>query len=196
MEVLPTLENMIGSFDDVSESALKMIAQAASPAHYAKGDYLIRSGTVCRQLFFLQKGIVRGFVSDGKKEVTTWLTAEGEMATAIRSFIKQQPTGENVQAIEACYVLAISYDELYHLLEKFPKLNVVVRKILEQYYCDAEERAYIIRLSNARVKYDYFLATKGNLVNRLPLKYIASYLGMTLETLSRMRTKISQKKVS
>lgn len=173
---------------------LKQIQKSTRPLTFLKGDTLVESGKICQHLYFIQKGVVRGFIKDGKKETTTWLTSEGEMVTAIRSFLMQVPTQEQVEAIEDCKVLELSYENLQNILRQFIKLNVVGRKIMEQYYCDPEERAYVIRLSNASLKYQYFLNTKGDLINRIPLKYIASYLGMTTETLSRIRTKFSQAK--
>lgn len=194
MEILPSFKTMGESFGEVGEAALKLIQKSTRPLNFIKGDILVEPGKICQNLYFIQKGIVRGFIKEGKKETTTWLTTEGEMATAIRSFLMQVPTQEQVQAIEDCKVVELSYENLQNLLRQFVKLNVVGLKIMQQYYCDAEERAYVIRLSNANLKYQYFLKTKGDLINRIPLKYIASYLGMTTETLSRIRTKFSQAK--
>lgn len=194
MESLPTFKTMGESFGDFGEAALKQIQKSTRPLTFLKGDTLVEPGKICQHLYFIQKGVVRGFIKDGKKETTTWLTSEGEMVTAIRSFLMQVPTQEQVEAIEDCKVLELSYENLQNILRQFIKLNVVGLKIMEQYYCDAEERAYVIRLSNASLKYQYFLNTKGDLINRIPLKYIASYLGMTTETLSRIRTKFSQAK--
>ncbi len=88
----------------------------------------------------------------------------------------------------------LHYDDLQFLYENFPEANIVGRKIYEKYYRDAEERAFIARLTEATSKYKHFIATKSQLLNRVPLKFIASYLGMTLETLSRIRSKLSQSK--
>jgi hypothetical protein len=68
-------------------------------------------------------------------------------------------------------------------------MNVVGRKLLEEYYAASEERVYICRIPDARSRYQHFMETRQELVNRIPLKYIASYLGITLETLSRLRAK-------
>lgn len=194
MNDLPTFESMLAGFGETTELGLRILKQNTQPRSFLRGELLVEPGDVCKKLFIIQKGIVRGYISSGQKDTTTWLTAEGEMVTAIRSFILQVPTEEKVQALEDCEVLEIDYDDLQRLYIEFIHLNIIGRKILEQYYCDAEERAYIIRLVNAPMKYEYFLKTKGHLINRVPLKFIASYLGMTTETLSRIRTKFSRKK--
>jgi len=159
-----------------------------------KGDFLVRTGEVCNYLYFVQKGIVRGYVQDGKKEITTWIAAENEMVTSITSFHTQQKAFENIQAIEDCELSCLHFDDLQFLYDRFPEVNVAARKLLENYLRDAEERAYIARLSEATSKYQRFIATKSFMLNRVPLKFIASYLGMTLETLSRIRSRLSHAK--
>jgi CRP-like cAMP-binding protein len=159
-----------------------------------KGEFLVRSGELCPYVYFIQKGILRGYVQDGKKEITTWITSENELATSITSFHAQQKAFENIQAIEDSELIGLHYDDLQHLYSNYPEVNITGRKLLEKYYRDAEERAYIARLTEATSKYQRFIATKSFMLNRVPLKFIASYLGMTLETLSRIRSKLSHAK--
>ena len=157
-----------------------------------KGDLLLKAGDVCLSIYLVRKGILRGYVKEGIKDITTWITPEGELVSSITSFGLQQPAIENIQAIEDCELIGIRYEDLQYLYDNFPEVNIVGRKVLEKYYRDAEERAFIARLTEATSKYKHFIATKSDLLNRVPLKYIASYLGMTLETLSRIRSKLSR----
>ena len=99
-----------------------------------------------------------------------------------------------MQALEDCEMLTLTLADLENLYLQFPEFNIVTRKLLERYYQDAEGRAFIARLTNAENKYTQFLAKYGHLSNRIPLKYIASFLGMTLETLSRVRKRLSSKR--
>ena len=87
-------------------------------------------------------------------------------------------------------MVGIPYSTIEFLYEKYPETNIIGRKVLEESYRDAEERAFISRIPSAELKYKRFLETKGDLINRIPLKFIASYLGMTLETLSRIRSRM------
>lgn len=162
------------------------------PHRLRKNELLVNSGEICSHIFLVRKGILRGYVKDGVKEITTWITSERELVSAITSFDLQIPSAENVQAIEDCELTGLHYDDLQFMYENYPEINIVGRKILEKYYRDAEERAYIARLTEATSKYKHFIATKSHLLNRVPLKFVASYLGMTLETLSRIRSKLSQ----
>ena len=176
----------------ISADAQAYVNQKSFAHRLRKNEMLFTSGEVCSYLYFVRKGILRGYVKDGIKDITTWITGEGEFVSAIASFQLQQITAENVQAIEDCELTGLHYDDLQYLYENFPEANIVGRKIYEKYYRDAEERAFIARLTEATSEYKHFIATKSQLLNRVPLKFIASYLGMTLETLSRIRSKLSQ----
>ena len=102
-----------------------------------------------------------------------------------------RPVKENIQVLDDAELFVMTLEDLRDLYNRFPEFNILVRNLLQKYYADAESRAYIARLTKAENKYRYFLEIHPGLVNRVPLKYIASYLGMTLETLSRIRKKIS-----
>ena len=158
---------------------------------FRKGKLILKAGEMCNYIYFIRKGAVRGFIRESQKDITTWITVEGELVTSIYSLDLKSPATENMQAIEDCEMLALSYTDLNELYSRFPEFNILIRKLLQQYYRDAEGRAFIARLTNAENKYKHFLKNSHHLANRIPLKYIASYLGMTLETLSRVRKKLS-----
>ena len=176
----------------VSTEAQEFMNQKSYPGHLNKGELLVSAGSICSHIYLIRKGILRSFVKEGLKEITTWISSEQELATCITSFGLQQPARENIQALEDCELSTLSLEDLQYLYDHFPEANIVGRKILEKYYRDAEERAFIARLMEATSKYKHFIATKSDLLNRVPLKFIASYLGMTLETLSRIRSKLSR----
>jgi len=184
--------NFIKSIYPVSPEAQAFMNHKAYPSQLTKGELLVTAGATCSSIYLIKKGILRSFVKEGMKEITTWISREQELATSITSFGLQQPARENIQALEDCELSALNLEDLQYLYDHFPEANVVGRKILEKYYRDAEERAFIARLMEATTKYKHFIATKSDLLNRVPLKFIASYLGMTLETLSRIRSKLSR----
>ncbi len=180
-------------FHPLSNAAAEHLTKIIQPVTYKKGKLLLKAGELCNHVFFIKKGAVRGFIKEGHKDITTWITAENEMVTSISSLDHREPNEENMQAIEDCDMLAITFTDLEELYQKFPEFNGVVRKLLQKYYRDAEGRAFIARLTNAETKYRHFIKKHGHLSNRVPLKYIASFLGITLETLSRVRKKISSR---
>ncbi|MBC7873683.1 MAG: Crp/Fnr family transcriptional regulator [Ferruginibacter sp.] len=185
---LSPLVAFVKYFYPVSEDAIAYINQHSFVKRAERNEYLLREGEVCKYLYFICKGVIRGYIKNGSKEITTWITAENELVSSIRGFDLQQPSLENIQAIEDCELVVADYDALQYLYENHLEMNIVGRKLLQQYYRDAEERAFISRIPNAGKRYLHFLDTKPSLANRIPLKYIASYLGMTIETLSRIRS--------
>jgi CRP-like cAMP-binding protein len=176
----------------ISAEAREYINQRTFLFRVRKNELLVASGSMCTNLFLIRKGILRSYVKEGIKDITTWITGEHELVTSITSLGLQQPARENIQAIEDCELFGLSNDDLEYLYDHFPEMNIVGRKLLEKYYRDAEERAFIARLTEATAKYKHFVQTKHELLTRVPLKYIASYLGVTLETLSRIRSKLSR----
>lgn len=185
-EAIPILQ-MVNYFHPVSKAIESYIIKHTFPCAIKRGKNLINQGEICDKIYFIKKGALRAFVKEGKKDLTTWITVENEIVTAITSFNSQIPAIENIQAIEDCELLSMNYNDLQNLYTQFPEYNIVGRKIYEKYYWDAEIRALIARLSKAEKKYEYFLKVHSNLSNRVPLKHIASYLGISLETLSRIR---------
>lgn len=184
----------LNSIHPLSEGALKYLKENVSLTNLSKGEHLVRTGQNCDHLYFVKKGILRGYVKQGVKDITTWITAENELVTSISSYYQQIPSIENIEALEESVLVAIHRNDMQYLYHHYPESNTLVRIILEKYYQDAEERAYICRLTEATSKYHRFINTKSHFLNRIPLKFIASYLGMTLETLSRIRSRMSQQR--
>lgn len=192
MDGFSQLVNTLNYFHPINSGIEEYLRSHVSACSFRKGKLLLKAGETCQHVYFINKGAVRGYVKDGTKDITTWITAEGEMVTSISGFEGKVPSIENIQAIEDCKLLALTFADVQNLYDKFPEFNIVIRKLMQQYYRDAEGRAVIARLTSAEKKYKYFLTNHSHLANRIPLKYIASFLGITLETLSRVRKKISK----
>ena len=173
----------------IPEAALELLDEATYIVQVPKGKLIFRSGSVGEVLYFIVKGVVRGFMTEDGREITTWINEENEVIGTIRNLGLARPSEEMVQAIEYCELIAIPYTVVEQLYRDYPEANIIGRIILEESYRDAEERAYISRIHAADKKYKRLMETRPNLCNRVPLKHIASYLGMTLETLSRIRNK-------
>jgi CRP-like cAMP-binding protein len=187
---------VLGFFYPLSDGVKNFFATHGFICNISKKKLLLKSGALCEHVYFIKEGALRGFIKEGAKDITTWITVENEMVTSIASLDNRDPSVENIQAIEDCKMLAISYENLEELYSKFPEFNIVTRKILQRYYRDAEGRAFIARLTKAENKYQYFLDKHANLINRIPLKYIASFLGITQETLSRVRKKFKSREIT
>lgn len=178
-------------FHPPGEDVVRFFEQHLVAMKCPKHTLLLQEGELCKYIYFIRKGLVRGYIKESNKEITTWITAENEMVSSIYSLDLEVPALENMQAIEDCEFLALSNRHLKQLYERYPDFNITARKLLQQYYRDAEKRALLIRHTNAVYKYHYFLEHYAHLANRVPLKYISSFLGITFETLSRVRKKIA-----
>ena len=181
----------INAIHPLGENIVAFLQENCFSCTCKRGKHLIKSGEICKTLYFIKTGAIRGYIRENKRDITTWISTDNELVTSISSFDLQIPAIENIQAVEDCDMVAISYSNLQKLYFKFPEYNIVARKVYQSYYRDAENRALIARLTNAENKYLYFLRMHSRLANRVPLKYIASFLGITLETLSRVRKKLS-----
>jgi CRP-like cAMP-binding protein len=188
--------NVIGFFNSihpVSDALGKRLHEMAFVRQVQKGTILVKQGEVCRYLYWIQQGLLRGYIMQGKKDITTWITGENEFVTSITSYFQGTPAKENIESIEDCILIGFEDKAVQSLYETFPETNILARKVLEKYYQDAEERAFIVRLASAGDKWKFLLETKPHFVHRIPLKYLASFLAIRVETLSRVRKKISKK---
>jgi CRP-like cAMP-binding protein len=177
----------------LSPEAEQYLRDHVTSCTVAKRKLLLKEGMSCENIYFIMKGALRGYIREGSKDITTWITVENELVSSILSLDERIKAIENIQALEKCELLSLTLAELEIMYERFPETNILARKILQRYYADAEQRAFIARLTKAENKYRYFLKRHQVLSNRIPLKYVASYLGVTLETLSRIRKKFSSK---
>lgn len=150
---------------------------------------LLREGSLCNKMYFLAAGLVRGFYYKEGKELTSWFAAENDIITSMSAFIKQETSKENIEALEDSTLYYLSYCQLQKTYEKYPELNRLGRLLTERYYIELEEHTLSLQFRSATERYQDFVLSKSNLLQRVPLKYIASYLGISQETLSRVRTK-------
>jgi CRP-like cAMP-binding protein len=162
---------------------------------FKKGRYLVSPLDKEDLLFFLVEGAVRGFTRIGDKKITTWLEVENNWVGRIRDFDCPGVT-EYIEALEDCKLIYIDKKTLHHIYDNYMEVNYIARIVIEKSYSAAEERAFIARLPSAKLKYIRFLEIYPHLIERIPIKHIASFLGISEETLSRVRTGMLKEKHS
>jgi len=141
-------------------------------------------------LFFIIKGLVRGFIVDEGKDITAWLTDENHLIGSIRNPGTLIATyQEQYQALEDSELLILPYRFIDDIYEKFPETNILARKLLAIHYHLSQERSILSRIPSAEARYKQFKIGHPTIKFRVPLKFLASYLGMRIETLSRIRKK-------
>jgi len=121
--ILPDTSTLIATlnhFHPLSEDIQSYFKQHVYPSSFLKGELLLKAGDICNHIYFIKKGAVRGFIKEGDKDITTWITAENELVTSISGIFTRQPAAENMQAIEDCEMLTITYANLEIFILNFP----------------------------------------------------------------------------
>ena len=173
----------------VSPDAAQFLLKNTAYVFIKKGKFLRSPIDQSDVVYFIVQGLIRGFIKDEGVEITTWINEEQNIVGSIRNLGLDYETDEYLQALEDTLLIEISRASLEKLYDNFYEANIIGRKILERYYRDAEERAYLCRLPSAEKRYRRFALTRPSLLGRVSLKYLASYLGMKHETLCRVRAK-------
>lgn len=180
----------IHPYCQLGEPALAALDAALEKVMLSKGAMLIKEGSVCNHVYFLERGCVRGYYNLDGKEITYWFAFENSFVTSFYSFITRKPAIENIHALEDCTLWSVSYDHLQQLYDTYPEIERLGRLMHERYYVMLEDRFLSNHFKEARERYDLLLKNSPHILQRVPLGYVASYLGITQETLSRIRNKI------
>ena len=152
-----------------------------------KKEFLLKEGHSSNYIYFISKGLLRCFYLKGSAEVSSWFMKEGDLCVSVESFFKQKESYENIQAIEDSSVLYMGYKDLQYMYRTYPESNFIGRVLTEVYYTLSEQRLYSLRMQKASERYYFLIQNHPELIQRVPSKYLASYLSISEETLSRIR---------
>lgn len=182
-----SLLHHIKAYHPLSAAAQEALYGSFKEVILAKNEYLLTEGRICRHLYFLEKGALRGYYNPEGKEITHWFAFAEEFVTSFHSFTTGQPSVENIQLLEGSILWAISKDTLTGLLNRFHDIERLVRIAYEKYYIRLEERYVNAQFRTAAERYRHLLQQSPHILERAPLGAVASYLGISQETLSRIR---------
>jgi CRP-like cAMP-binding protein len=186
---LQQLFNKLEEFVSLNDDIKSKLESLVKVEQFEKDDFISKQGTVIKKMYFVESGLLRGFYYKGEKEVINWFCVEGEFASSMYSFVSQKPSYENIQALEKTTLISISYQDLQQLYKTYPEFDKIGRLLTEQYYVELEERLISLQFMSAKERYEFLLQNEKYLLQRVSLGYLASYLGITQETLSRIRAK-------
>ncbi len=154
-----------------------------------KHSILHNEGSICNYLYVIISGMARVFYYKDGKDISCYFAAEQETITAIDSFVQRKRSKYNIEALEELEVFKVSYTDLEALFESHPEYERFGRLFMEQSYVELAERLDDLQIKTAQERYETLLEKKPNYLNRIPLKHIATFLNVTPETLSRIRSK-------
>lgn len=140
--------------------------------------------------YYIKKGSVRIYYYKDAKEITEWISMDTNFFLSIVSFFEQKPSKLIIQSIEPCEILSIKYEDLQKLLETNSQIEKLFHKMIVQSLILSQHRMYAIQFHSAKERYLELITNQKEIIKRIPLTYIASFLGITLETLSRIRKNI------
>ena len=156
---------------------------------FEKKQTILEAGDLSDSVYFVIEGLVRIFYVKEEKEITNWFIKENMMFAATYSILTGNSNYSTYEALEETYVLKIKYDVLESFYTKYHTLEHLGRKIIEAYYGAFMKKTYDVLFLSAEERYQLFVKDHGDLLNSVPLRFVASFLGITQETLSRLRAK-------
>lgn len=171
----------------LSESLQQEFYKNTRTIQLQKNEVLMMQGEMCNYMYFIKKGALMGYSVHNNKKITTYISIENEFVSSITGLHGITPSKETVVAVERSVLLAMHNDVMQQLFKTYFDFNFIFRVMVEQYYRDAQERSYIIRIGNARERYMYFIQTKSGYIERLPEESVASLLNIKPVTLARLK---------
>lgn len=168
------------------ESSLDFLSKCRS-FNFPKGHFLVKAGQVSQYLYFVKTGIGKVYYLKDGKELIDWISDKGNLLTSVTSFLTHQPSKHFVQLMEDSELIGISYHDLEKLFAKYHDMERLGRQLSIMALVQLQNRINSMQFESAKERYDNFLVQFPNCINRISLGDLASYLGMTQVTLSRVR---------
>ncbi len=166
---------------------LDVLENIIEPMRFKKGEIILAIDDVCEYIYYLDQGLVRQFYYKNDKEVTEHICADHSIFMCIESLFKDEPSRIQVEALEPSIVYGLPKNRLEEISLHHVNIQMLYRKILEESLIISQQHADLVRFESAQSRYLKLCKTSPQVVTRAPLLYIANYLQMTPETLSRVR---------
>lgn len=184
---IDTILNQIFTLPENSKSILKNLI---SEIEFPKDSIITKAGKVEKTVYFIKKGIVRAFVPQENQDLTFWFGKEGDVVLPMKSYVDNYQNYENIQLLEDCVLYQLKIDALRKLFETDINIANWGRKLAERELVKTEELFISRQFRTASQRYEELLTKQPDIIQRVQLGYIASYLGITQVSLSRIRSEI------
>lgn len=181
------IDQIIDQIHKLPESSKTALKERISEVAYVKNYILFKADKIETNIYFIKKGIVRAFAPGAEKDITFWFGEEGEPVLSMKSYVERSKGYENVELLEDCELYELKIELLNDLYNKDIHIANWGRRLAEKELLKIESRIVSTELLSAKERYDRLMSDSPSLIQRVPLKYIASYLGITPVSLSRIR---------
>lgn len=165
---------------------LEKIVSLLFSKKYKKKEIILREGQICKEIYYVKKGLLRVYLINDGKEVNTWFVKEGDFITSIGSFHKQLPSDHYIDAIEDSEVITIKKTTLDFIVKNNHKAALFAINELFSKLCDYQEQASALRFMNAENRYNYLYNKNKDVLSRLSQKHISSFIGVDVAYLSKV----------
>jgi CRP-like cAMP-binding protein len=182
------LEQKTNAISRLSPEIMTIFLCAWQQWSVPKDHFLVREREVCDYIFFIRKGIARIYYYKDNREITEWIAMDEQFFLSIISFFERTPSRLIIQTLEPAEVMGIHYNDLIRLAAQHHEVETLFRKMMTGSLILSQYRMDSIQFESAQQRYEKLLQTSPRIIQRVPLSHIASFLGVTLETLSRIRS--------
>ena len=186
--LMQALINFINKFTVLGKEAGAALQQYAEPEFFRKNEFILREGAYCTKVYFIKSGMLRNYFLHDGNEITKWIFCENEMLTSMASYFSGTPSGEYIQACEDTQLISMT-KENSHKLNEYPAFCDFSKNLLEAQFARIDNLSKQFSLLGAREKYAMLNELAPEVIKRAKLGHIASLMGITRETLSRIRAK-------
>lgn len=180
----------ISTYTSLGAEDWDAIAGVIHRVHYPKNELILKEGEICRHLYFIESGLLRYFTVRDGEEVTKFFTEAPYTFTSQKSFMDKQRATESIQTIEPSIIWQLSFEDAHALL-RIPPWNEFVRKLIQEVQFYTESLLLEMQTETAENRYRHLLEKRPEFVQRIPIKYLASYLGIAPQSLSRIRKQLT-----
>jgi signal-transduction protein with cAMP-binding, CBS, and nucleotidyltransferase domain len=180
----------ISNFSTLSRESVSALTSTLKKHEHPKGKILVKPDTTCNYLYFIEQGLTRTYYIKDGKDVTDWISAENSFAVSIISFITRKPDRRGIEVLEPSVLLSIHFDDLEDLCAKFHDVERMTRYLVGAGLVQLQHKFDDLHFQSALERYQTLMNTNPTFIQRVPLGMIASYLGITQETLSRIRAQV------
>jgi CRP/FNR family transcriptional regulator, anaerobic regulatory protein len=156
---------------------------------FRKKEFLLKAGRVCEHVFFIETGLVRCFYPTEQKDISAWFVKE-QGVIINNNFCRQRPSSVSIQAFEDSSVYYLHFKELQYIFEQFPDFNFIARVLMQEQHAVTWDYLDNTRINNAHGRYRFFVDYYPELANRIPLQFLATFLGITPVWLSKIRARL------